>query len=140
MMADSSVPAKHQARQWTLFLHGAEHIFPPLNGVQTLANVILSVLAYRTSGSNDVAAAKFPKLALAVACNIGTTVFALGYMAPINNKMRACGAELAKDEKGSDAEEKYRALQKKWAQGNNTRAVLMVGAAVAGMWALLTKE
>ena len=140
MMVDASIPAKYQAYQWSLFLHGAEHIFPPLNAIQTLANVILSVLVYRASGSNDGLSAKFPKLVLAAICNIGTTAFVLGYMAPLNNRMRACGAELAKEEKGSDVEKKYRVLQRKWTRGNNIRAVLMVGAAVAGMWALLTKN
>jgi hypothetical protein len=139
MMMDTSIPAKHQAHQWSLFLHGAEHIFPPLNAVQTLANVILSVLTYRASGNSTVAAGKFSRLVLAAMCNIGTTAFVLAYMAPLNNKMRACGAELVKEEKGSDAEERYRMLQRKWTRGNNIRAVLMVGAAIAGMSALLTK-
>jgi hypothetical protein len=140
MMMDTSVPAKHQAHQWSLFLHGAEHIFPPLNAVQTLTNVVLSVLTYRVSGNNNLAAAKFPKLVLAAICNIGTTGFVLAYMAPLNNKMRACGAELGKEKEGSNAEKRYRILQREWTQGNNIRAVLMVGAAVAGMWALLSKK
>ncbi|KAF2417664.1 hypothetical protein EJ08DRAFT_71204 [Tothia fuscella] len=139
MMTDASVPVKHQAHQWSLFLHGAEHIFPPLNAVQTLANVVLSVLVYRASGSTDAAAAKFPKLLLAALCNIATTAFVLSYMGPLNNRMRAIGAELAKDEKGSEAEKKYRKMQKKWTQGNNLRAVLMIGAPIAGMWALLSR-
>jgi hypothetical protein len=139
MMTDASVPAKYQAQQWSHFLHGAEFIFPLLNGVQTIVNLVLSVLTYRASGNNNVAAAKFPKLALAALFNIGTTTFVLGYMARLNNRMRVCGAELAREEKGSDAVRRYRVLQEEWTRGNNMRAVLMVSAAVAGMWALLTK-
>jgi hypothetical protein len=140
MLMDVSVPAKHRAHQWSLFLQSAEHIFPPLNAVQTLANVILSVLVYRASERDEQAAAKLPGLVLAALCNVGTTLFALGYMSPINNKMRACGAELAKGENKSEAESEYRVLQRRWTRGNNIRAVMMIGAAIAGMSALLTRE
>ncbi|KAF2429114.1 hypothetical protein EJ08DRAFT_662069 [Tothia fuscella] len=101
MVSSNTVPAKYQAHQWELYLHGAEHMLPPLNSVQTLANVVLSILVYRAPGNNSVADAKLPKLVLAALFNIATTAFSLGFMVPLNSKMRACGKELNLEEKGS---------------------------------------
>ena len=144
------VPAHYAGHQTAYLLHNSEYFFPPLNGIQTLSNVVLTGLAYyysRSASANipgtsaHLAAAKFPRLAIAAALNFATTAWALGIMVPMNKRMAILAKELENSEAGepkyTSAEKELRRLQTRWQKLNYGRACLMVGAALAGVSALL---
>jgi len=118
---------------------GSEFYFPPLNAACALSNVMLTIVAYLNSSSDSVAAAKLPYLCLATAANIATTAWALLIMVPMNNAQTAIAARL-KEKENEFEEKELRRLQKKWAQLNYGRALIMIGGSVAGMMALLVQR
>jgi Domain of unknown function (DUF1772) len=117
----------------------SEHFFPPLNAACTLSNLIMSIVAYLNSGSDGIAAAKFPYLCIATAANITTTAYALLIMVPMNKKQTAIAGRL-KDKENEFDEKELRRLQKKWSQLNYGRALVMIAGSVAGMMALLVQR
>jgi len=145
MLMIPDVPVHHAGKQTAYLLHNSEYYFPPLNAVCTLSNIILAGTAFVYRGNSRIADFKWPRLAVAAGFNLATTAYALGIMVPMNRKMAAISDDMQKvvsrgDEKSSEMKIKeleLRRLQSRWRKLNYGRAVIMIGAALAGMSALL---
>jgi len=138
------VPLHYSSRQVAYLLHDSEKFFPPLNALCTLSNLILAGTAYYNRNS-PIMAIKWPRLAIAFGLNMATTVYALAIMVPNNVKMTKLSKEMneavAKGDAGEPAnkqkEMQFRQIQQKWMRLNLGRAACMLGAAVAGISALM---
>jgi hypothetical protein len=154
MLMLPGVPSHHAGHQTAYLLHNSEHFFPPLNAVCTLTNLILTGFAFYYSRgtaasipgtSAHIAAGKFPRVGLAALLNVCTTIWALTIMVPMNKKMAAIAGEMEKGVKDGEAEgqaykkneSELRRLQARWTKLNYGRAMIMVGASLAGFSALL---
>lgn len=156
MLQIDKVPVHYSAQQTDYLLHNSEHFFPPLNAICTLGNLIVTGITFyysRGSGSSSiafdntarVASAKLPRQAIAFALSVATTAYALGIMVPMNRKMQAIAGEMEKaaqrgEEKSSEMQKKaldLKGLQNRWMTLNYGRALVMIGASLAGMSALL---
>ena len=139
------VPAHYAGHQTSYLLHNSEKFFPPLNAACTLSNLVMTGLTYYYSSDSALAAAKFPRLAIAAGFSVATTAYALLIMVPLNKKQTALADELEAAEKKGEVkssdysrnERELRRLQTRWTKLNYGRATVMIGAALAGMSALL---
>jgi len=113
------IPAVHTGTLVTYLLHKSEIIFPKLNAVGTLGNLVMVVAIYinRNSASPAIKAA-LPYIAASLALSIGVTVYALTVMVPINTAMKNAAKVLKENPKDGDAEKTLRTNQEKW-QGFN---------------------
>ena len=88
MLEIPDVPAVYAGRQVRWLLHWSEVIFPKINAIGTIPNLLLAVTCFVKRNENYVASVKWPTLAGAFLCNVGATVWTLVIMSPINNGMR----------------------------------------------------
>lgn len=147
MLMLPNIPTHYAAQQTAYLLHNSEYFFPPLNGVCTLANVLMTSISYYYSSESAIASAKLPKLAVAAAANLATTAWALGIMVPMNKKMTVLAGELKRGaEMGEDKEPlqkqketELRSLQNRWRNLNYGRAAIMIASAAAGVSALVAR-
>jgi len=147
MLMMPNIPTHYAAQQTAYLLHNSEYFFPPLNGVCTLANVLLTSISYYYSSESAVASAKLPRLAIAAATNLMTTAWALGIMVPMNKKMTVLAKELErgvqlgeeKETKQKTREQELRRLQNRWRKLNYGRAAIMIASAAAGISALVVR-
>ncbi|KAJ8606955.1 hypothetical protein MRB53_040620 [Persea americana] len=140
MLRLPTTPATFASQETAYLLHNSEYFFPSLNMACTLSNLLLTYVSWSNSSVSEVSAKKLPLLGLAAVCNVLTTAYALGIMVPMNKRMTALSKEmggLGEKAKGGVAEREFRGLQARWAKLNYGRASLMVGAAVAGMTAIM---
>ncbi|KAK4549927.1 hypothetical protein LTR36_005228 [Oleoguttula mirabilis] len=149
MLQYVDVPIHYVGRQTENLLHGSEMIFPPFNGICTLANLVLSGFAYYNRDRTDTyASAKLPLTALAFGLHVATTVYTLTIMAPYNEKLKVASRELNRGvdrvgkpgEEGTDGQKKsaeaFRDAQVRWKTLNYGRGIVMLSAAIANAMAL----
>jgi hypothetical protein len=78
---------------------------------------MLTFMAYMHRDTHvAAAAAKWPTLLTAVACNIMTTVWAITVMVPINDKIRRFSNKLEQNKDDSEAEKSFRQAVILWKQ------------------------
>jgi hypothetical protein len=116
MVELSSVPAVFSGRQARFLLEKSEYIYPRINAAGTLTNIMLTFMAYMHRDTHVAAAAKWPTLLAAVACNVVTTVWAITAMVPINDKIRKFSNKLEQNKDDSDAEKNFRQAVILWKQ------------------------
>ncbi|KAK4989952.1 hypothetical protein LTR66_002185 [Elasticomyces elasticus] len=139
MLMLPAVPARYAGQQTAYLLGNSEYFFPPINLAVTIANIVLTSIAYYYS--SPIAST----LATAVVLNMATTAYALLIMVPMNKKMTVLAGELERAaQKGEDketsvrkAESELRRLQARWRKLNYGRATIMIGSSLASMSALL---
>ncbi|KAK5111368.1 hypothetical protein LTR62_005208 [Meristemomyces frigidus] len=149
LLQDEAIPAQYSGKQTEWLLHGSEIIFPPFNGVCTVANLVMAAYCYykRNDGlaTSAIASAKLPYTALAFALHVATTVYTLTIMAPYNQKLkvasRKINASVEKGEEKSSATQQegireFRDAQAVWKARNYGRGAVMLAAAVANAVAL----
>lgn len=147
MLQQPYVPAHYAGHMTSYLLHNSEHFFPPLNALCTLGNLIMTGTTYYFSGQSRLAAAKFPRLALATGLSLATTAWAIGIMVPMNKAQTQHATEMEKavaagEEKSDNYkrhERELRRLQQRWTKLNYGRAAIMLASAFVGMSALLVK-
>ncbi|KAK3675956.1 hypothetical protein LTR78_004148 [Recurvomyces mirabilis] len=149
LLQDVDVPVHYVGRQTEHLLHGSEIIFPPFNGVCTIANLVLTGIAYYKRNddllTSAVADAKLPWTAIAFGMHVATTVFTLTIMAPYNQKLKVASKQLNEgiaNKEGKEstsqqqAEKDFREAQKVWKVRNYGRGAIMLAAAIANAIAL----
>jgi hypothetical protein len=114
MLELPDVPAIYAGKQVRWLLHWSEIIFPKINAVGTVPNLLLAVTCFLKRHDSRVAALKWPVLAAAFACNVGATAWTLVIMSPINNGMRKFSQAVEDRPDDERAEKEFRRLQKKW--------------------------
>lgn len=114
MITLADIPAVYLGRQARFLLATSEAVYPKVNAVGEIPNLILTIVAFRSRGVSKAAAAKWPFLAAALACNLATTFWALFVMSPINNEVRKQTKKLEEDKTDKEAEMKYRDAVTKW--------------------------
>lgn len=138
MLQYVDVPVQYVGRQTAHLLHGSEFIFPPLNAFCTLGNTILATIAYRQSDTNQVAAGKYPILALAAGIHVAITVYTLSVMAPYNRRLTRLSAEINRGvERGEEKTEgqskkvdEFRQAQSSWKILNYGRGAIMLASVI----------
>lgn len=99
-------------------LHNSEKFFPPLNGVCSLTNLVLTVATYLNKDSSREAAAKLPYVGAAFALNMATTAWAIGIMVPMNKAMARFAANLEANSEDEISAKELRRLQSRWQKLN----------------------
>lgn len=117
VLRNTEVPAVYASALTADVLNRSEKIFPPLNGVSTLANLAMVITLY-LNRSNPVANAKLPWVLASFGFTVGVTVYALTIMVPLNNIMKENSKKLQKDPEDKDASEKFRTAQATWTSRN----------------------
>jgi hypothetical protein len=119
VLRNPNVPAHHASTLVTHLLHLSEVIFPKLNAIGTLGNLIMSVAIYlkRNEVSPEIYA-KLPYTLGSFGLSVAVTIYALTVMVPINTTMKNMAKRLAKDENDKEAAATFREYQEKW-QGWN---------------------
>lgn len=113
-----SVPTHISSLQVAKLVHDSEYYFPPLNMACTLSNIALTVACYLNRRNSQAAADKLPWVALALACSVATTAFALLIMVPRNKRMTFLSVEMNKHMQGGKDEKEFRQIQVQWRKLN----------------------
>lgn len=114
MLELADVPALYAGRQVRWLLHWSEVIFPKINAMGTVPNLLLAVACFFKRNESKIAGVKWPVLAGAFLCNIGATAWTLIIMSPINNGMRRESQKVEDNPDDKTAEREFRRLQAKW--------------------------
>lgn len=73
MLELPSVPAVYAGKQVNFLLERSELVFPKINALGTIPNLVLAVICFRRRHESFAASEKWPWLAAAFACNVGAT-------------------------------------------------------------------
>lgn len=125
MLLMPDVPAKFQSKQADTLLHNSEHIFPPLNGICSLANLAVLIGCFVNRKSNQAAAEKLPFIGAAFGVGISVTVYTLSIMAPINASLRDSDRKLQAASASEKEEKEFRERGKKWQRLNYSESTTM---------------
>ncbi|KXT09012.1 hypothetical protein AC579_7868 [Pseudocercospora musae] len=136
MLEMDNVPALYQGKQVRWLLSASDKFFPKLNAVSTLSNLVLGTTCFLKRNESRVAHEKWAFLLAAFGLNVATTVYTLGYMAPLNNSMRDSAKKLEADPSDAAAEKKFRETQVSWKRGANFRTIIMTSAAAVSIYTL----
>lgn len=118
MLQHPDIPAVHSGTATAYLLSKSEYYFPPINGVCTLSNLVLTVTCYLNRDSSRAAAEKLPYVGSALAMSIATTAYALGIMVPMNKRMAVLAQNLKANESDEKSEKELRFLQQRWQKLN----------------------
>lgn len=121
MLEIEDVPALYQGKQVRWLLGASDKFFPKLNAFSTVSNLALGITCFLKRNESRIAHEKWPYLVAAFACNMATTVYTLGYMAPLNNSMRDSAKKLEADQSDAQSERKFRETQTTWKRGANCK-------------------
>lgn len=138
VLRNENVPAHHASTLVTHLLHVSEIVFPPLNAVGTVGNLVILSGTFAQKGKiTPELAAKLPYIAASFGFSVAVTVYALTVMVPINTTMKNMAARLRKDEGDKEAARTFREFQLKWQGFNMGRGSLMLAASIASVIALV---
>jgi len=118
MLQLRDIPVQHAGTMTAYLLHNSEKFFPPLNGVCTLSNLILTVTAYLNKDSSREASVKLPYFAASFGLNIATTLWAILIMVPMNKAMARHAASLEANSEDEKSAKELRRLQTRWQKLN----------------------
>jgi hypothetical protein len=118
MLQLKQIPIEHAGTMTAYLLHNSEKFFPPLNGVCTLSNLILTITAYLNKNSSREASVKLPFFVGAFALNMATTAWAIGIMVPMNKAMARHAETLEVNSGDEKAAKELRRLQSRWQKLN----------------------
>lgn len=119
VLRNPNVPAHHASTLVTHLLHLSEVIFPKLNAIGTIGNLIMTIdLFLKRNELSSSEEAKLPYVAVSFALSVGVTIYALTVMVPINTTMKNMAERLRRDEGDKEAAATFREYQERW-QGWN---------------------
>lgn len=95
-------------------LHRSEIIFPPVNAISTISNLVMVIAVYLDRKKGRDTAAKLPWLAASFALSLGVTIYTLTVMVPINNALKENAKKLDKDPEDEQARKGFREAQATW--------------------------
>jgi len=122
----------------TELLRLSEIIFPKLNAISTVGNLIMTATLLWNRGSLDsILRAKFPYIAASFGLSVGVTIYALTVMVPINESMKSMAKKLKADPENKEAGEIFRMRQGQWQTWNMGRGSLMLVGSIISMVGIL---
>lgn len=110
----ADVPALYAGRQIRYMLQRADGIYPRVNAIGTVSNLVLAVMCFLKRNESPIAGVKWPYLAAAFLANMGTTVYTFAFMVPRNNGMRKFSQKLEENPDDKMAEREFRRIQGEW--------------------------
>ncbi|KAK4506154.1 hypothetical protein PRZ48_004119 [Zasmidium cellare] len=136
MLELPSVPALYAGRQLRWLLDASDKIFPRINGIGTISNLVLAVTCFLKRNESPIAGAKWPILAGAFLSNVGATLWTFAFMIPRNNGMRTFAKKVEESPEDKEAERELRRLQGEWRAYAYGRAAIMLAASVFGVYSV----
>lgn len=114
MLALADVPALYAGRQIRFMLNASDSIYPRVNAIGTVSNLVLAVMCFLKRNETPIAGVKWPILAGAFLANLGTTVYTFAFMVPRNNGMRNFSKKLEENPDDKMAQRELRRIQDEW--------------------------
>ncbi|KAF2161168.1 hypothetical protein M409DRAFT_59425 [Zasmidium cellare ATCC 36951] len=114
MLELPDVPALYAGRQLRWLLHKSDGIFPRINAIGTVSNLVLAVMCFLKRNESQIAGVKWPVLAGAFLSNVGATLWTFAFMIPRNNGMRKFSQKVEENPDDKVAEKELRRLQAEW--------------------------
>lgn len=110
----ADVPALYAGRQIRFLLTKSDGIYPRVNAIGTVSNLVLAVMCFLKRNESPIAGVKWPILAGAFLANMGTTAYTFAFMVPRNNGMRKFSQKLEENPDDKMAEREFRRIQGEW--------------------------
>lgn len=114
MLELPDVPALYAGRQLRWLLHKSDGIFPRINAIGTVSNLVLTVMCFLKRNESQIAGVKWPVLAGAFLSNVGATLWTFAFMIPRNSGMRKFSQKVEENRDDKVAEKELRRLQAEW--------------------------